>query len=550
MERINPRNLPVKTLVLGALFMLALINVVSAVAVFSKLGDSSAAVDVASRNRMLSQRMVLFARLYLDGDQSARGISRSAMELHDLSVLALKHGGEAPKMENKILSPASGASLDYLKRVEDLWQNYKIQMMIVLEEPTYLDSTATTEETATDSLTIAAAPRLIRVPNPKVKASFDYLGNNASYLLELNDGLVKTYVAQARDQERTVYTLLVTGLIGTLLLLAVGYQTLNQVLFKPLGTMTKAAQLIAQGDYHQHLEYQGKNELALMTASLNTLFDKFRKASWFVSEFGKGNYAYQPEEFTRDDSFVKDSFIASLVETQRVLKESDAENKRRNWTNEGFARFSDMLRKTDEGFEQLGRKLIMELTDYLEINQGGLFILNDADTHKPYLELVACYAYNREKYLEKRIEAGEGLVGEVFLEGMTKYMKVIPKNYIHINSGLGSATPGSLLIVPLKLNDQVMGVIELASFTEFEAYKIEFIEKLGESIAATIATARTSEVTRHLYEQAQLQAEQMRAQEEEMRQNMEELQATQEEMYRKEREYVARIAELEEKVMN
>ncbi|HJW30293.1 MAG TPA: hypothetical protein VJ508_13770, partial [Saprospiraceae bacterium] len=73
----------------------------------------------------------------------------------------------------------------------------------------------------------------------------------------------------------------------------------------------------------------------------------------------------------------------------------------------------------------------------------------------------------------------------------------------------------------------------------------DFVEKVCEIIGATISAARITDRTKRLLEQTQQQTEDMRAQEEEMRQNMEELTATQEEMGRKEKDYVARINELE-----
>ena len=121
----------------------------------------------------------------------------------------------------------------------------------------------------------------------------------------------------------------------------------------------------------------------------------------------------------------------------------------------------------------------------------------------------------------------------------------MPESYIRITSGLGDASPRSLLLVPLKVDTQVYGIIELASFNEYLPHEIAFVEKLGESIASTLASVRAAQKNMQLIQQFQQQTEEMRAQEEEMRQNMEELQATQEEIARKEKSYLVRIKELE-----
>lgn len=110
---------------------------------------------------------------------------------------------------------------------------------------------------------------------------------------------------------------------------------------------------------------------------------------------------------------------------------------------------------------------------------------------------------------------------------------------------MGGSNPKSILIVPLKVEEEVLGVIEIASFNPFEKHEIEFVEKIGQNIASTLASVRISERTAQLLEKTQQQAEEMAAQEEEMRQNMEELQATQEEAARKTGEMEGFIKALE-----
>jgi GAF domain-containing protein len=118
---------------------------------------------------------------------------------------------------------------------------------------------------------------------------------------------------------------------------------------------------------------------------------------------------------------------------------------------------------------------------------------------------------------------------------------------VRIRSGLGDAAPNSILIAPLLLNEEVLGMIEIASFNPLEPHEIEFVEKLGESIASTISNAMINNKTSVLLEETQRKTQEIMVREEEMRQNMEELMATQEDMGRQEREYINIIEDLRAK---
>lgn len=271
-------------------------------------------------------------------------------------------------------------------------------------------------------------------------------------------------------------------------------------------------------------------ELNPFINKINTLQNEILVATDFISEIEKGN---MNKSYNSIDA---SKLYSSLLTMREKMKSIAAEEKQRNWATEGMANFGEILRINNKDILSLGQAVTGTLVNYLEVNQGGIFVLReDAASHK-YLEMIACYAYNRKKHTEKRVEIGEGMLGQAVLEKDIIYITQVPDGYTTITSGLGEATASCILIVPLIINEEVLGVLELCSFHPIKPYQIDFVKKLGESIASTLSTVMTNESTQRLLKATQEQSIQLQNQEEEMRQNLEELHATQEDMLRKEQE--------------
>lgn len=317
-------------------------------------------------------------------------------------------------------------------------------------------------------------------------------------------------------------TILISAVVGFVVYLFCRHST-----HKSIERLNTVLSNLAEGNISQKLDVNKQGSFAPLANNINNVIDNLHEASKFSEKIGEGDFSVNYE--SKGDGDVLGESLAGMLSRLQQVSEQDQV---RRWVTEGLAQFSEIFRSNSQDLLALSKVTIVELVNYMEVNQGGFFIYNDEDPEEPILELTACYAYSREKYMKKNVPIGDGLIGQAFLEKETIYMTEVPQNYTEITSGLGEATPSSILIVPLKINDQVEGVLEVASFEEFNAYQIEFVEKLAESIAATITSVKINEKTRKLLVQSQEQAERMRTQEEEMRQKNEELQTSQDEMQR------------------
>jgi PAS domain S-box-containing protein len=281
-------------------------------------------------------------------------------------------------------------------------------------------------------------------------------------------------------------------------------------------------------DSKEDVDYANEKEVK------SRLIKNLTKVSEFIKAISNGNYGITWEGMSEENKDAnKETIAGHLLHMRDQMQHVKEQDQIRMWTTEGLSKFGEIIRNHQNNFDKLSENLISNVVNYVGAKVGGLFIVNENETsNEKSLALRACYAYDRKKYLDKAVAIGEGVVGQCYLEGQTIYMTKIPNQYLSITSGLGGTNPSSLLVIPLKTNDKIEGVLELASFKPFKPHEIQFLEKLGELLASSIATVRTGEKTTHLLAISQEQTEEMRAQEEEMRQNMEELEATQEQMQR------------------
>ncbi len=319
---------------------------------------------------------------------------------------------------------------------------------------------------------------------------------------------------------------------------------LRSSIIKPITEIIKNTNKVAIGEL-RNIADKGNDEISRVVKSLNNLINRLKETSSFARSIGDGDFNSEFE--IKSD---KDVLGKSLLDMRKSLNDArKAEEKRaeeeeiRIWTMNGHTIINDILRDNQHKIDKLADMLLQKIIEYVKLNQGGIFLLNQDDETK--LKLISSYAYDRKKFLDKTIDIGEGIVGTCAIEQKTVYMTEVPNDYINIGSGLGEAKPSCLIIVPLIINEKFYGVIELASFRKLEEHEIAFIEKTAENIASTISIAQITMNTTKLLEQHKMQSEELSAQEEEMRQNMEELQATQEESARRERELTEKVEYLE-----
>ena len=224
---------------------------------------------------------------------------------------------------------------------------------------------------------------------------------------------------------------------------------------------------------------------------------------------------------------------ARLKEQEENIRKRDEMEKETNWHNKGLLRISEITSKAKENVEILVRNILNEIVEYVEAQQGILYLENNVDYENRHMKVAATYAVDSKKLKNKTVLPGEGLAGTCYNEGEILEIKDLPESYSKIQSGLGDIQPGYLIFVPIKLDDQILGIFEISSFLPLEKYKLNYIEKASESVASVISIVQANERVKIAMDESHMQSEEIKATDEELKQNLEELTATQEELVRK-----------------
>ncbi|MET3984622.1 HAMP domain-containing protein [Streptomyces sp. PvR034] len=214
------------------------------------------------------------------------------------------------------------------------------------------------------------------------------------------------------------------------------------------------------------------------------------------------------------------SMVGSLRETTRANQEQD-------WLTSNLARLSGLM----QGHRDLSvvAALVMDELTPLVAAQYGAFYLAEDSADTTVLTLVGSYGRPASMVEGARFALGESLVGQAARSRRTIAADQVPGTYF-ISSGLGHTTPGSLIVMPIVVEDQVLGVIELASFGAFTPVHRDFLgqlmETIGVNVNTIVANARTDELldeSQRLTGELQARSAQLQVQQDELQRSNAEL---------------------------
>ncbi|MFD7446998.1 HAMP domain-containing protein [Streptomyces sp. NPDC059909] len=241
--------------------------------------------------------------------------------------------------------------------------------------------------------------------------------------------------------------------------------------------------------------------------------------------------------------------INAMVESLRATTRA---NEEQDWLKTNLARISGLMQSSND-LQGVAAVIMNEVPPLVSAQYGAFFLAEEAaDGSGPELVMTASYGapagsaarsaaepsgpaagHSDSEVPPARFRLGESLVGQSALSRRTIAVDDLPPGFVTISSGLGAGAPGALIVLPIVVEEQVLGAVELAALRPFTRihrdFLDRFIEIVGVNVSSLIAHTRTDE----LLEQSQRLTAELRARSQELQARQEELQRSNAELAEK-----------------
>ena len=261
--------------------------------------------------------------------------------------------------------------------------------------------------------------------------------------------------------------------------------------------MTEVCDAISRGNFSRTIEMRGESDI--LGESVARMSENLTSVVMKANLIASGEYSAEITPLSGEDELG-----VALNRMTETLKRVISENERENWLKTGKTGLNDVIRG-NEDLSSLCDEAVKFLSEYLGCTVGSLYVMDG----EGILTLKGGYAFSGSGREKTKFKPGEGLPGQVALDGEIKVLEDLPEGHMELSSGLGDWKPRALLLAPLKLNEIVRGVVELASMNKITDTHKEFISVVCESLAISLNSAQAREKMKQLLEETQRQAKEL-----------------------------------------
>jgi len=273
------------------------------------------------------------------------------------------------------------------------------------------------------------------------------------------------------------------SVLGLLIIsMAASKTTMNLGFRRPIGRIVKRLEDVLASDLGTTT---GKGHITRLEELVDHLTVSRLEAQQVIEKIADGNLD-EPMSFSRPDAFSN-----ALATMQNKLKALSVEERRQVWVNQNLAQVEEIL-KEQSTRKALAEKLISLICKKINAPVGVLYSYQEHDGEGNFSP-ESHYGYFAKDKMPRCIAAGHGQLGELAISKKASLLSDVPSRYLVIHSGLGSSNASHIAIIPMLFKDNLYGALELASFKTFEPHEIQWLEKVGQSVAAQFFNQNVTE---------------------------------------------------------
>ncbi len=181
------------------------------------------------------------------------------------------------------------------------------------------------------------------------------------------------------------------------------------------------------------------------------------------------------------DDFNDDSEIAALAKSIKTYHETTVKSIQHQQERQQISEIITELHKVSD-FRELARVFMSRISKILGMRYGTFYVV---DEEKQILKLIGGYCVSVEQ-IGKEFSFNDGLTGQCATEKKFIRLDNIPTDYVPNFSLTGAASPDCLMIQPLILNDKIVGLLEIATYSEQNDRNQEILVELEIVLATSI----------------------------------------------------------------
>ncbi len=290
---------------------------------------------------------------------------------------------------------------------------------------------------------------------------------------------------------------------------------------------------ISFGDFSKKINQKSENDK--VANSINRIVDRFRDIVTQLNYIADGDY-----EKSITPLHSGDTLGIALSKMTINLKNLKIESDKRDWIKSNINRLSENL-SGNKAQQIVSSEAISFISRAISGGFGAVY-LNNGDK----FFLVASFAYTERDISKNMFKLGEGIIGQVALEKNSILLKNLTRDDLVITSGLISQPPINSYTIPLIYEDFLYGVIEVASFEEFDKYKLEFLNESAKVLASYLFASKQREEAKVLLQLSEDANAKLQTQSEEVMQLNSQLEEQQQQLQQQSEELQQTNAQLEE----